>query len=91
MKKDISVSIEPEQESAESKTQNAESISTRIANLIPSEPVPQVKRIKLNDIELALYSTSPRPYGNWRTSWLIQLKRKPGRCKVPRGFGSFSV
>jgi len=50
-----------------------------------------IKRMKLIDIEIGLHETSAKPVGNWRTSWIMQLKQRPGRCKVPRGFGSFSL
>ncbi|MEZ9699109.1 hypothetical protein AB4455_12545 [Vibrio sp. 10N.261.46.E12] len=50
-----------------------------------------IKSVKLKDVEIGLYETSATPVGNWRTSWIMQLRRRPGRCKVPRGFGNFTV
>ncbi|EPR7484110.1 hypothetical protein ACU8KO_002735 [Vibrio alginolyticus] len=91
MKEEISFFIDPELEHTRASTTQSESISARIANLIPSEPATPIKVIKINDIGLALYSTSPHPFGNWGTSWVMQLKRRAERCTLPRGFGSFSV
>ncbi|AZL83345.1 hypothetical protein EIJ81_00320 (plasmid) [Aliivibrio salmonicida] len=42
---------------------------------------------KLSDIRLGLFATSPYPEGNWRTSWIMQLRQRNGKCKAPRGFG----
>lgn len=72
-------------------TTKAESVAKRIVNLIPSEPGTQIKRSKVSDIQCGLYETSAHPVGNWRTSWIMQLRRNAGKCKVPRGFGDFYV
>lgn len=42
--------------------------------------------IALNDVSQGIFETSSVICGNWRTSWVMQLKRKRGTCKLPRGF-----
>lgn len=42
--------------------------------------------IALNDVAQGIFETSPVICGNWRASWVMQLKRKRGKCKLPRGF-----
>lgn len=63
-------------------TTQATSVAKRIVNLIPSDPGTQIKRYKVSDILCGLYETSTHPVGNWRTSWIVQLRRNAGKCKV---------
>ena len=46
--------------------------------------------IPVNDLQRGLFETSAKPVGNYRTSWVMKLKREPGKCKLPRGFGYLS-
>jgi hypothetical protein len=45
-----------------------------------------IGKITLNDVAQGIYETSADIRGNWRTSWVMQLKRKRETCKLPRGF-----
>jgi hypothetical protein len=45
-----------------------------------------VGSIVLNDVCQGIFETTPVICGNWRTSWVMQLKRNRGKCKLPRGF-----
>ncbi|WP_139339098.1 hypothetical protein [Marinobacter lutaoensis] len=40
----------------------------------------------LNDVTQGMVETSPKICGNWRKSWVMQLRRKPGSFTLPRGF-----
>ena len=46
--------------------------------------------IPVNDLQRGLFEASAKPVGNYRTSWIMKLKREPGKCKLPRGFGYLS-
>jgi hypothetical protein len=46
--------------------------------------------IPVSDLDRGLYETSAALTGNYRTSWIMKLKREPGKCKLPRGFGRLS-
>lgn len=46
----------------------------------------EIVRMILTDVQIGFYETSPRIRGTWRTSWVMQLRRKPGRCRMPQGF-----
>jgi len=45
-----------------------------------------IHRFRLNDVARGLIETSPEVCGNWRTSWVMQLRRKQGSTRLPRGF-----
>lgn len=49
-------------------------------------PSKVVQRFYLSDVTQGLVETSPKACGNWRKSWVMQLRRKPGTTKLPRGF-----
>ena len=45
-----------------------------------------MQRRHLNDVAQGLVETSPNICGNWRKSYVIRLRRMPGKSKLPRGF-----
>jgi len=45
---------------------------------------------KPSDIEVGLYEASAQPKGNYRSVWIMKLRRKNEKCKLPRGFGFLS-
>lgn len=49
-----------------------------------------IKIIPVSDLLCGLYETKAMSVGNYRTSWIMKLKHEPGKCKLPRGFGSLS-
>lgn len=49
-----------------------------------------IKKIPISDLKRGLYETQAGPVGNYRTCWIMKLKREPGKCKLPRGFGRLS-
>lgn len=52
----------------------------------------QTKRFQithLNDVAQGIFETNPTICGNWKKSWVMQLKRK-GTYKMPRGFRATS-
>ena len=46
----------------------------------------KIMKVNVSDIQRGLHETAATPCGNWRTSWIMQLRQRPGKCKVPRGF-----
>tara|TARA_B100000446_G_scaffold83930_1_gene79189 strand:- start:13815 stop:14060 length:246 start_codon:yes stop_codon:yes gene_type:complete len=44
----------------------------------------------VHDLIQGLAETSSNPIGNYRTAWIMRLRREPGKCKLPRGFGHLS-
>jgi len=48
----------------------------------------KMARTELNDVMQGLFETSAEIKGNWKTSWVMQLRRKPGKCRLPRGFAA---
>ena len=49
-----------------------------------------INRIPVSDLNRGLFETSVNPVGTYRTSWIMQLRRKPNKCQLPRGFGKLS-
>lgn len=49
-----------------------------------------ILRTKVSDLDQGIYETSATPKGNYRTSWIIKLRREKGTCRLPRGFGKLS-
>lgn len=49
-----------------------------------------VIREQISDLMQGLLSTSAAPAGNYRAQWLSTLRRRPGKNRIPRGFGSLS-
>lgn len=47
-----------------------------------------IQRFHLNDVAQGLIETSPNVCGNWRKSYVMHLKRMPGKSRLPRGFRS---
>lgn len=45
-----------------------------------------IQRLRPNDVMQGLIETSPEICGNWRKSWVMQLLRKQGCTRLPRGF-----
>lgn len=52
--------------------------------------MPDTSLIKISDLHQGVFGSTARPGGNYRTSWIMMLRRKKTKCKLPRGFGSFS-
>ncbi len=47
-------------------------------------------KVSVSDLDRGLHETSAMLVGNYRTSWIMKLKREPGKCQLPRGFGNLS-
>lgn len=47
-------------------------------------------QVPVSDLFRGLTETSANPVGNYRTTWIMILRREPGKCKLPRGFGHLS-
>lgn len=47
-------------------------------------------KIDVKDLKVGFYETSASPIGNCRSFWIMKLRRMPGKCRVPRGFGYLS-
>lgn len=47
-------------------------------------------QVPVSDLFRGLTETSANPVGNYKTTWIMILRREPGKCKLPRGFGHLS-
>jgi len=45
-----------------------------------------IQRRHLNDVAQGLVEISPNVCGNWRKSYVMRLRRMPGKSRLPRGF-----
>jgi hypothetical protein len=50
----------------------------------------RLHKVAVSDLDQGLFETSEIPVGKYRTCWIMKLKREPGKCKLPRGFGQLS-
>lgn len=49
-----------------------------------------ILRLKLSDLDQGIFETSATPKGNYRTLWIMKLRREKSKCRLPRGFGKLS-
>ncbi|WP_240224591.1 hypothetical protein [Rheinheimera hassiensis] len=47
-------------------------------------------RNNVSDLDQGIFETSALPKGNYRTSWIMKLRREKSKCRLPRGFGKLS-
>lgn len=43
-----------------------------------------------DDLSRGLFESAAEPVGNYRTVWIMKLRREKGKCRLPRGFGYLS-
>lgn len=49
-----------------------------------------ILRLKVSDLDQGIFETSATPKGNYRTLWIMKLRREKSKCRLPRGFGKLS-
>lgn len=50
----------------------------------------EILKVEVNDLKQGLFETSATPKGNYRTFWIMRLRRESGKSRLPRGFGFLS-
>jgi hypothetical protein len=47
-------------------------------------------KMPVSDLDRGIFETTAQLVGNYRTAWIMKLKRQPDQCKLPRSFGRLS-